>query len=979
MANLTIFQKIQKKSIIKNITRESYQEAPEVIKNDPEVIVALVTKDIYAIYDLDAEVLVNNPEAVITIIINNPNMISEVDQELLKKVFNNQPNYITRLDYETQKKFLRICPQAIKYLADSKIKQFIYLDRIHPPIAYLSIEDQKRLLTEKIKIYEYLSLYEKEGNPADFKNSLEFFNPQVVIEIFKQDYEAEMKVKSNNAYAKYYSPYSDFDLAKLPVSTQVALAKINNQLLERMSYETCKLFVGDNPLLMSVIPSKYHEQLVMENPLLINGILQGNFFDIAKKSVDFRPFITDYSRCSVLFYTYDNYNNSLSLEDLKVGIACGGADYSDLMQIMRLTDRFKNPDYLIEIGCLQPAILWCDSFNTMKGMAKARHIVKLYEKILRQYPNTSEIIAYINRIDYLNSEAAIKRFNNLAKLFTNNKILQRVNANQILDYVQEPTRDKLLAILNLAYGPNAIDILNDRPNIDIEDIPNFYIFNESIIKYFGLGTIHNMLSYYSNLPAIIVDFVKNPELFTSYQQFNNLAKEYFGETPSEINASVKAFYRNKEIFNNFDYSNLTEAENDSFLLYLNDTSRTAYNYCPVRINNQEDIKNYSTKRNQVMSEAFAKITDYNEAMQIFCQRFFGIPYRTERENSINSIDIFSMIYKYSLDTFITDQRTTDSGLFDEEELDFLELLCVINSTKDLSVLRTIYQGLDSKSNILKPIDFIKTSKKVPLVYSQAFVDTLTTLETMERKIAAGEPGINKSTKDGVDIITFSGADFRIFTSGLGMNNSGLRAYSTSADFWRNYEHGVSTISGCYIEPKMLFSCADACSLSLGFCSFPPEQILGMAPVDAKVTHFLKVIDPFFLYNGFEFEYPEELIRRTAAQINDTAGETRDVNHKYNEVAIMRRMINPNEIKANTSGGRVMPDYIVVIGGVTDFHIKMAKEYGSNGIPLPIVVIDKEKYFDRSYQRAHENIPQAIDREPGELLTEIKEEVNIHGI
>lgn len=75
----------------------------------------------------------------------------------------------------------------------------------------------------------------------------------------------------------------------------------------------------------------------------------------------------------------------------------------------------------------------------------------------------------------------------------------------------------------------------------------------------------------------------------------------------------------------------------------------------------------------------------------------------------------------------------------------------------------------------------------------------------------------------------------------------------------------------------------------------------------------------------------------------------------------------------------MPDYIVVFDKVTSTHIQKAKEYGQDGKPIPIIVIDTKKYGDRSYSRAYENVPVKENYIPGEFLNEVMEEAHINAM
>ena len=146
----------------------------------------------------------------------------------------------------------------------------------------------------------------------------------------------------------------------------------------------------------------------------------------------------------------------------------------------------------------------------------------------------------------------------------------------------------------------------------------------------------------------------------------------------------------------------------------------------------------------------------------------------------------------------------------------------------------------------------------------------------------------------------------------------------------------------------------------------------MSPYDAHVSHSKRRIDPEFQHTGVHFGYCEGLLRKTSAQVEGI--EKKDPTHKYNEATMMRMNVDASGIENYTSDGRIMPDYIIVYGSTTDYHKELAKQFGKDGKPIPIMEIHKEKYPDRSYMRAFQKEDHTIERESGEALKNIKKMV-----
>jgi hypothetical protein len=130
-------------------------------------------------------------------------------------------------------------------------------------------------------------------------------------------------------------------------------------------------------------------------------------------------------------------------------------------------------------------------------------------------------------------------------------------------------------------------------------------------------------------------------------------------------------------------------------------------------------------------------------------------------------------------------------------------------------------------------------------------------------------------------------------------------------------------------------------------------------------------DPYFEYTSVRMNYPEELIRKTAAQI--TGQESKDQSHEYNEVATYRREQDTSKITSENNAGRIMPDYIVVYGKSTAYHRQLAKSFAKDGKPIPIIEIDTAAYYDRTYWRGYQKDEEHVmtDKKESPLVSDIK--------
>lgn len=393
----------------------------------------------------------------------------------------------------------------------------------------------------------------------------------------------------------------------------------------------------------------------------------------------------------------------------------------------------------------------------------------------------------------------------------------------------------------------------------------------------------------------------------------------------------------------------------------------------IKLGNLEELDNYTQARNEVYDKFVEKVSSPEDVKEAISRKFFGMPYVGEDDDEYNrnALSLKGMSHYYNLETFTSDERTQNSGMFTNDELDQLELATIIDKIDDPDVLKEIYSTLSSREDVIRPQEFSKIREKVPRQYSKELVDTLLTVDKAKEMIERGEKGISYSRdEDGIETIHLSGADFRLLVHTTGLNNSNLNIGKNedASKIWNEFENGCSTISACYIEPNVMSACTNPGGFNFGFTNVPEKQIIGMAPRDAHVDHTTRAIDPKFSYGAVEYNYPEEMLRRTAAQI--TGAEQKDIMHEYNEVTMYRREMEADKIENGSKGGKIMPDYLVVYGEVTDQQRMMAKNFMRDGKPLPIIQIDTKAYENDMISRAMHRENHRQDREKGNIVSDV---------
>jgi len=965
---LSFFQRIRKALLIRRITKRKYEKAPKYLRNDEEVIEALI-ENVIKKSPFEARLL--KPDQVVKMVENDPDFFVKLPRNQKNIVLGVRPEFISKLDE------IEIWD---KVLAQDK-KHFI---------KYLPKELQMKLLTEEVGYVPTQNSNQKFAisKPDDFRDSLQFFSPDIVEEavIFQVE-----KAKKERGY-----DWSDkrrrvpllyaMNISNLPIELQLKLGLIDNEFIDKMSEEAVEKFVGNNPLLLSRLSIEKQRAFIKKRPEFFDTLSYEMQRSIVTGEFEFEKFLLEKDKLRMMS---SSFNRSYSKDADLVKRNLLRWNDKNVAATVNVTDYVRDSDTLLELVKYDPRILalW-GIVNDYTANRKILHVIDLW----KSKTTDKSILDAINEesrklTDYgMHNIEKSERIIDITKVLLNERVMNSCSPDMIAEFIRNSNFDNLLNIIAKTYGEDVRDIFKDRPLINTSQIENLDIFDEKIRNKYGEGLIHNLLSYDSQSSAILGDLVRHPEKMEKFELFENATKDYFSDSFVDLEQQLYCFKMMEELLKNMNKEQLTPEVKKSLLLVVNDMNMMIHNpnMCNelsiITPTTLEELESYEQKRNSIYNDYVLKVTSPQELKEAICRRFFGIKYE-DRQNlySPKVVTAKGMVNYYSLEDFVSDERTVESRMFTQEELDQLELLTIIDKIDDPTVLKQIYTKLSGREDIIRPEDFRSVREKVPAQYSQELVNSLLTPEKAIKRAESGENGIEyRKTDDGFEVITLNGADFNVMvhSSSLqpGSNNSGICIPKgmEEDEIWKYLEDGCSTVSSCVIEPGVLYSCASLGKVHLGFANVPAKQIIGMSHHDAHVSHQKRSVDPDFEYHSVKFNYPDEFLRRTAAQIKGTAGEEKDQSHEYNEVAMYRRDIDFRKTENGTYGGRVMPDYIIVYGKAEDYHKKLAKAFARDGKPIPILEIDRDAYGDRTYMRAHQKVNHKVERDVGQLLKEIRD-------
>lgn len=946
---LSFFQNLRKKFLIKTISYSKYTKAPEYLKNDDDVILAVVQKNPYNIVNFSIQ-------QQLKLLKVNINFFDAMQEKQKWEIIRKEPTYISNLNEKEVLNFISAnSPEYIQYLSEDFQYELLIKDN-----EYFIFYDRFNYDTKRVK-------------PTDFIYKLEYFSPEIVekatihyVQLAKKEKGDHWDDKRNNI------PFlRDMKIDKLPINLQIKITLLDEEFIKLLSKEAAIKYVGNNPILVNFLSTERKIDIIKEHPEFFNALDRKTQRTITEKSIEIRSLISD---DNLINLGYEPNNTTLNADSFKKTITNSSRRNPNFSRTF--TDYLKGEhNIIIELAKFEPSVLstW-GIINVSEAHKKIMHTVDLCKSLTENEDIHKALDLFPRRFSAMASIENNIVSENIPKVLLNEKILERTNPYLIIDFINNPDDTQILEnIIASTYGEQTRDVFKERPNITLYQIPCLEIFDPIVIEKFGTGTLNNMITYNTTSSLVLGDLVRNPDKMKKFEEFNNL----FGEEKDDalgFNDKLLLFNKFSTLFTNIDIENLTDKQKESLFLKCNDSVMTSEKNETeiIKVETLEDLDLYDKKRNELYDDYIKKVSSPEKIKDAISRRFFAIKYEPSIDNTFKTtnLSLNSLVHYYNLETFVSDERTINSGNFSENELDTLELINIIDKINNPDILKSIYSRLSEREDIIKPLDFAKTKSKIPTQYSKELVNTLLTFENAKDRALNNENGIEyNQTEDGFEVISLSGADFRIMLHTPGLNNSNLDIpwNSDPAEVWKHFENGCSTISACVIEPEMLKSCASEGNVNFGFSNVPVKQIIGMSHRDAHVSHRKGEIDPYFQYDAISFNYPDELVRKTAAQI--TGQETKDLTHEYNEVTMYRNYVDSKNSKY---GGKVMPDYIVVYGKTNDNHKKIAKQFSKNGKPIPIIEIDTKAYGDRTYARGARKEDHSNIRESGEIISEIKE-------
>jgi hypothetical protein len=587
-------------------------------------------------------------------------------------------------------------------------------------------------------------------------------------------------------------------------------------------------------------------------------------------------------------------------------------------------------------------------------------------------------------------------------LFTDDRVWEKIGEERLLRFAQQcydmswyikPKAHQLdeeikgsdyqkefLSIMRDVYGEHAVEILNERPNLTLGNIPNIRVFHPTIYENLGKNFVNFMININYNqvtevmsFDSIIETIINNPEDMEAFKLCKSIVESGAEESVYNYNRLFRAYSRYSDLMrdcvqtlkSNPDAINADKFETIKDIIVREDESRVL---------NLEDVESNASQIREKYNREMNMAIRPSQVKKIILNRFFGVSfspdsavkfYRTTR-NAKKLIESYGIgkIVKYE-EMLASEGKPTH---LDQSELKILKIMYAVTmyggetAEETVRVLKDMYKTLDQNAEqVIRPADVSSILAKIPEIYAEEINSRVTIVADLEKKLDAGEKGISKQyhtvMRNGVEhkvpVITLKGADYGFYASTLNANLSGYRSDEGVADTWFEYENGVSHISASLVTHESRKSAMEFEEENSAYFTVvipKSDDILAMGSDDIFSPAGMRVAEVYAESND-GYKFADEVITKTGQ------GE-----YDYNEFVFSRYSMD-----RSSYSNKILPEAVIrngtkltqqLLDGALDFQIYM-RERGliAPDAEFPIILVDRQAYdtIDNELQHLQSNI------------------------
>ncbi len=932
--------------LLRKYSPSRFAKVPKDIKQDDRVIKHRIKGELSLPFPNNADLL--------DIFIQRPELFDENSKNQLVEYAIKEGRYevISVLDEKEQYKIItenRYDINILKFASSNTIKELINNRAYSDPfkvgngnsfLEYCSVNVQIELMRENRELITSASIdsqveYLKQDN-TEFElmcaiaqekfleNNLEFLNTHKEYAL-KASRETQMlfasQEKENLKYIE--EEYQIEIIEKYPTAFEYASKKIKKLIFDSKRFEYT---YNRNPF--SIINSllnqdmKYFKYINFETAdqylnSLINNIKDMDYNKI--KEIIIKSGILSAKgnlrrRNSSYFEGYESVlgqdiysNNQLALiQTLNVEQISDliKIDTNYIMSYVRVYNiQEKNVEETYKKRCKQ---VFLNIYGEKKFKELEKCIDDIFDAQTRFLKEKNKVVYFGNNQSYYADEYEIPLES--LKLLFNQEVINSNSPELIQEYYsklfsnEDESKVFKQVILN-TYGESAIEILDDRKNLDIYGINSLEVFDQRILENFSKEFVNDLLSYNIRDFSAFLNIIKNERELSLFKEYYNLLSKVTGKNVETMQKAISEFYYNKDLLENIKNVELSEEEYTNLIVVLCG-NKNSFNIKTVNeLNRFDEIANKDFNEN--LSAGLNTIND------IILNNLFGI----------NSSFIEYLVDIYDLQT--------DDNMMSQEEKDVIECINFIRHEYDETKLLQLAKELMNKPGIRNPIALYSGISKVKEKGIKIFERRMLTKDKLDEICAdKEEDGIRKENIEGVEVYYFEGFRLNGEIGFLGhddvnANGRDIMEYEGQA--------GMSTISTrLYMDEQGLINDKP----HYLFTDIEKEDLFAYLDDDANVNHSPKLVTS------------TRKIRGQEGMISDT------LENCCNEVAFYRRTRNHDKRDSNNPSGRIKPTYILVVNkmdssikGIPASDLEYAKKYN-----IPIIVIEEQSYIRREIKK-----------------------------
>lgn len=520
-------------------------------------------------------------------------------------------------------------------------------------------------------------------------------------------------------------------------------------------------------------------------------------------------------------------------------------------------------------------------------------------------------------------------------LFDKNIISSNSNESikQYFEKLQEgkETFDSFKLLIENAYGKQAKEILDSRPELNVHTINSLESFDKRIFDNFGLGFTHDLLSYNIRDFSSFLSVVKDEAKLEDFKTYYNVLSKIMGANVETMQKAISEFKYNEELLKNVRSTELTDKQSENLISVLCSKNNL------YEINTLQDLDNYQEIANQKTKEDLSNAySEYLSRMEkgksvetacmpikeCICQNYLGLDYY---------YNDYGDSFLYLTNMYDLQSEKSKSDMYTEFELKIFEVLEFIEHENNVNKLMDFSNALMEQETIRNPVLLYTAIEKMKQHELEIFNDSLLSVDKMEElcELEQGKenPLIIKETIDGVPKYTLQGIPFNILLHDPnGMNLTDYLNYDGQL--------GNNAICSRNISDKIV---AEGNWGKFGYTSIETTSgMIANSTNDANTDHNAKLV-------------------RGSGIISKKVNE--NTSFFGSETSFYRRFRSHDKITNKNHGGKRVPDVIVEYHKVTKYskeYLDKLKKYN-----ISIVYIDKAKYKDlqqnKEKQEGQENI------------------------